>query len=72
MNLAIVMDALQSAKTSDIPSLAKALSSAELDLLVKFLYRGMAQPETFNSLILLAWHEKVCPYFCQFVTCLGD
>ncbi|KAJ3398568.1 hypothetical protein HDV05_002420, partial [Chytridiales sp. JEL 0842] len=57
-NVQVVVDALSAAKASDIPSLVKALPPAQLDVLMKFIYRGMASPELYNPSILLAWHEK--------------
>jgi actin related protein 2/3 complex subunit 5 len=53
------MDALSAAKTSDIPNIVKTLNTAQLDVLMKFIYRGMGSPELYNPSILLAWHEKV-------------
>jgi actin related protein 2/3 complex subunit 5 len=58
-NLKLIMDALTSAKANDIPGLVKQLTSPQVDLLMKFIYRGMQSPELFNSAILLQWHEKV-------------
>ncbi|KAJ1548280.1 hypothetical protein HK096_003229 [Nowakowskiella sp. JEL0078] len=57
-NAQAVIEALQAAKLSDIPSIVKSLSSEQSDILMKFVYRGMASPDQFNSAILLIWHEK--------------
>ncbi|KAJ3212195.1 hypothetical protein HDU67_003972 [Dinochytrium kinnereticum] len=57
-NLQTVMEALAAVKASDIPNLIKALSPSDIDVLMKFIYRGFASPDLFNSALLLAWHEK--------------
>eukprot|EP00842_Homolaphlyctis_polyrhiza_P000650 jgi/Hompol1/1586/HPOL_005650-RA len=53
------MDAISAARPTDIAGVVKDLSRAQLDTLMKYLYRGMASPEVFNSAVLLSWHEKV-------------
>ncbi|KAI8813411.1 actin-related protein 2/3 complex subunit 5 [Cladochytrium replicatum] len=58
-NTQTVMEALQAAKSAEIPAIVKTLTSDQLDVLMKYIYRGMASPETYNSSILLTWHEKV-------------
>ncbi|KAJ3107333.1 Actin- protein 2/3 complex subunit 5 [Phlyctochytrium bullatum] len=58
-NLAVVMEAVSSVKATDISNVVKTLNSAELDVLLKFIYRGFASPDLFNATVLLAWHEKV-------------
>lgn len=57
-NLQTVMDALQTAKANDVAATVKSLSVDEIDVLMKYLYRGMAAPEKFNAGALLQWHEK--------------
>ncbi|KAJ1558360.1 hypothetical protein HK405_013853 [Cladochytrium tenue] len=59
MNTGVVMEALSAAKAADMAQVVKQLSQPELDTLMKFIYRGMASPELYNSAVLLAWHEKV-------------
>ncbi|KAJ3071428.1 hypothetical protein HDU98_005357 [Podochytrium sp. JEL0797] len=58
-NLQIVMEALLAPRSMDIPAIVKQLPPAQLDTLMKFVYRGMASPEAFNSAVMLSWHEKV-------------
>lgn len=53
------MDALMAARSTDIPAVVKGMFPQQLDILMKYLYRGMAQPELYNSAVLLTWHEKV-------------
>ena len=57
-NLQIVMDALNSVKSADVGAVVKALNSNQVDILMKYIYRGMAFPEKFNSGNLLAWHAS--------------
>ncbi|KAI8622644.1 ARP2/3 complex 16 kDa subunit (p16-Arc)-domain-containing protein [Chytriomyces sp. MP71] len=58
-NLLVVMEALAAPRPADIPAVVKQLPPFQLDVLMKFVYRGMAFPELYNSSVLLAWHEKV-------------
>jgi actin related protein 2/3 complex subunit 5 len=53
------MDVLSSVKSTEIPALVKTLNENQLDLLMKYVFKGMAAPEKFNSSTLLQWHEKV-------------
>ncbi|KAJ3032757.1 Actin- protein 2/3 complex subunit 5 [Rhizophlyctis rosea] len=57
-NTAIVLETLLATRPADIPAIVKSLSSPQLDTLTKYIYRGMAQPEAYNSGLLLTWHEK--------------
>lgn len=54
---------LNAIKSSDISSHLASLDWDAQDTLMKYLYKGMEQPETYNTAILLSWHEKVCFYF---------
>jgi hypothetical protein len=58
MNTKIVMDALISAKSADIPAILQQLNDSQVDTLAKYIYKGMSFPETFNPAQLLVWHEK--------------
>ncbi|KAJ3056738.1 Actin- protein 2/3 complex subunit 5 [Rhizophlyctis rosea] len=58
-NTAIVLETLLAVRPNDMPAIVKSLSSTQLDTLMKYIYRGMAQPEAYNSGLLLTWHEKV-------------
>lgn len=53
------MEAANSVKVQDMTQVAKSLSPEEQDVLMKYIYAGMAAPEHNNSGNLLAWHEKV-------------
>ncbi|RHZ61868.1 hypothetical protein Glove_345g43 [Diversispora epigaea] len=75
LNAKIVMEVLNSIKATDILPLIKKLSIEQQDILMKYIYRGMAfsgkasdkpktgasppPPEPFNSAVLLNWHEKL-------------
>ncbi|EJT97198.1 arp2/3 complex 16 kda subunit [Dacryopinax primogenitus] len=51
---------LNSTKTSDIPTLVRALSEEQQDTLMKYLYKGMASlGEEVNGSVLLGWHERL-------------
>ncbi|KAF9972407.1 hypothetical protein BGZ73_004470 [Actinomortierella ambigua] len=58
-NTQTVMDVLNSTKLSDVPQLVKELTPVDQDVLMKYLYKGMASPEQYNSGVLLAWYEKL-------------
>lgn len=53
------MEVLNSIKVADVAPLVKNLSTEEHDVLMKYLYAGMALPEKYNAGVLLTWHEKV-------------
>ncbi|KAJ3186531.1 hypothetical protein HDU85_007351 [Gaertneriomyces sp. JEL0708] len=57
-NADTVMEAIAAARSTDIPNILKGLNPQQLDTLIKYIYRGMASPEQYNSAVLLAWHEK--------------
>ncbi|KNC95866.1 uncharacterized protein SPPG_08730 [Spizellomyces punctatus DAOM BR117] len=57
-NTATVMEALAAARSTDIINIVKGLSTQQMDILMKYIYRGMGSPELYNSAILLTWHEK--------------
>jgi len=51
------MEVLNSTKaTTDF---VKSLTIEQQDVLMKYIYRGMASPDLYNSAGLLNWHEKV-------------
>ena len=57
-NTQTVMEALLSVRSNDMSNIVKSLSSEDLDVLMKYVYKGMAFPEVFNAATLLSWHEK--------------
>ncbi|KAG0284538.1 hypothetical protein BGZ96_011106 [Linnemannia gamsii] len=58
-NTQTVMDAAYQVKVTDMTQVAKSLSPEEQDVLMKYLYAGMAAPEHYSSGHLLYWHEKL-------------
>jgi actin related protein 2/3 complex subunit 5 len=52
----------------------KTLSAQQVDVLVKYIYRAMASPATFNASSLLAWHEKAVEVggFGSIIRCMTD
>ncbi|ORX60837.1 Arp2/3 complex 16 kDa subunit ARPC5 [Piromyces finnis] len=57
--ISTVIEAMSAVKSLEIPTIVNQLNSNELDILIKFVYVGMAQPEIYNSSILITWHEKI-------------
>ncbi|KAJ3322121.1 hypothetical protein HDV06_003572 [Boothiomyces sp. JEL0866] len=53
-----VLSVVTSVKTLDIPNVLKQLNTSQLDILVKYIYKGMSLPASFNPALLLTWHEK--------------
>jgi actin related protein 2/3 complex, subunit 5 len=54
-----VIEVLNAVKTTDITSHLNALDMDSQDILMKYLYKGMEQPASHNTGVLLNWHEKV-------------
>lgn len=48
-----------SIKASQIEETVKSLDRDQLDILMKYVYRGFEQPSEGNSGHLLVWHEKI-------------
>ena len=46
-------------KSAEVEKAVKNLDKSEQDVLMKYIYRGFAEPTEGSSAILLAWHEKV-------------
>lgn len=55
----MVLDVLTRFRSADVEKAVKSLSSDELDILMKYIYRGFANPTENSCGILLVWHEKV-------------
>ncbi|KAM9349322.1 actin-related protein 2/3 complex subunit 5-like [Symphorus nematophorus] len=56
---AMVVRVLSSFKSSDIEKAVGSLDRADVDLLMKYIYRGFEKPTDNSSAVLLQWHEKV-------------
>ncbi|KAK9472410.1 actin-related protein 2/3 complex subunit 5 [Dipodascopsis tothii] len=60
VHLATVVDILSTIKYNDMGRVVNGLTSEQRDTLVKYLYKGMAVPESHGaSGVLLGWFEKV-------------
>jgi len=58
-NAQTVLDALNAVKSADIAGVVSAMNVDQRDVLMKYIYRGLAEPEKFPSDKLLAWHAQV-------------
>ncbi|KAM9322208.1 actin-related protein 2/3 complex subunit 5-A-like [Pholidichthys leucotaenia] len=54
----LVVRVLSSFKSSDIEKAVGSLDKADVDLLMKYIYRGFEKPSDNSSAVLLQWHEK--------------
>ncbi|KAG8173500.1 hypothetical protein JTE90_010927, partial [Oedothorax gibbosus] len=55
----LVLKVILSIKTSDIEKTVSTLDRDQIDVLMKYVYKGFENPSEGRSAILLAWHEKV-------------
>lgn len=58
-NTQMVMDVLMAVKLADMPLIVKSLTDEQIDILMKYLYKGMVFPQHFNAGVLLNWHAHV-------------
>ncbi|KAI8321649.1 ARP2/3 complex 16 kDa subunit (p16-Arc) [Martensiomyces pterosporus] len=58
-NAQLVSEVLAATRTQDIPSIVSSLSDDDRDVLLKYVYHGLAHPAEFNCGVLLSWHERV-------------
>ncbi len=58
---------LTSYKNTEIGAAASSLSIKEIDVLMKYIYRGFAEPKDSYCASLLTWHDRVCRVFASFV-----
>lgn len=54
-----VLKVLLTFKSNEIDVAVKSLDQPQLDLLMKYIYRGFEYPSDGSSAQLLTWHEKV-------------
>ncbi|XP_055498107.1 actin-related protein 2/3 complex subunit 5-like [Leucoraja erinacea] len=54
-----VVKVLTSFKSNDIEKAVQSLDKNNIDLLMKYIYKGFEKPSENSSAILLQWHEKV-------------
>lgn len=56
--LTLALRALSNFKTSEIEKSVQSMSNDEVDMLMKFIYRGFEKPSDKSCGVLLTWHEK--------------
>ncbi|XP_053640535.2 actin-related protein 2/3 complex subunit 5-C isoform X1 [Cherax quadricarinatus] len=59
MALNLVLKVLLSVNKSQMDQIISSLDKTQLDVLMKYIYRGFERPSEGSSAILLIWHEKV-------------
>ena len=59
-NFSMVLDVLTRFKSSEIGKTVSSLDNEQRDILMKYIYRGFAEPTENSCGTLLVWHEKVC------------
>ncbi|XP_065829380.1 actin-related protein 2/3 complex subunit 5-C-like [Oscarella lobularis] len=55
----IVMRVLTLYKSSEMEKAVASLDNEQIDVLMKYIYRGFSEPSEKSSAVLLQWHEKV-------------
>lgn len=58
-NFNIVLDVLTRFRAGDVEKAVNSLNTEQTDILMKYIYRGFANPTENSCGILLVWHEKV-------------
>ena len=53
-----MIDSLAATKAADVAGIVASLNTAQLDILMKYIYRGFEKHDA-SAGALLAWHEKV-------------
>lgn len=56
---ALIMRVLTAVKATEIEKAVNTLDKNDQDVLMKYIYRGFAEPTDGSSAVLLTWHEKV-------------
>jgi actin related protein 2/3 complex subunit 5 len=57
-NFNVVLDVLTRFRAADVEKAVKGLSTEQIDVLMKYIYRGFANPTENSCGILLSWHDK--------------
>merc|ERR1712189_151947 len=55
----LMLRVLTSYKNTEIGAAASSLSIKEIDVLMKYIYRGFAEPKDSYCASLLAWHDRL-------------
>ncbi|KAJ2609185.1 arp2/3 complex subunit [Coemansia sp. RSA 1365] len=58
-NAQLVSEILMATRAQDIASVIANLADEDRDVLLKYIYHGLARPAEFNCGVLLSWHERV-------------
>ncbi|KAJ2660237.1 arp2/3 complex subunit [Coemansia sp. RSA 1200] len=58
-NALLVAEVLMATRTQDVNGVVGGLSEDDRDVLLKYIYHGLAHPAEFNCGVLLSWHERV-------------
>ncbi|VDD74586.1 unnamed protein product [Mesocestoides corti] len=57
--LALILRGMSQLKSTQIDSFVGGLNQDQLDMLMKYIYRGFQNPTDITHASLLLWHEKV-------------
>ena len=68
----MVLDVLTRFRVAEVEKAVKSLNDDQVDVLMKYIYRGFANPTENSCGILLSWHDKVsgCGYCSLYTACL--
>ncbi|CAD5117564.1 DgyrCDS6325 [Dimorphilus gyrociliatus] len=55
----LIVEVMMSFKTSAVEQALKSLNQGQLDLLLKYVYKGFESPVENSSYHLLIWHDKI-------------
>ncbi|KAJ2083066.1 arp2/3 complex subunit [Coemansia sp. RSA 988] len=58
-NAQLVSEILMATRAQDIASVVANLADEDRDVLLKYIYHGLARPAEFNCGVLLSWHERI-------------
>ncbi|KAJ2227927.1 arp2/3 complex subunit [Coemansia sp. RSA 1722] len=58
-NALLVSEILMATRTQDIANVVGGLADDARDVLLKYVYHGLARPAEFNCGVLLSWHERI-------------
>ncbi|KAJ1833276.1 arp2/3 complex subunit [Coemansia sp. RSA 2706] len=58
-NAQLVSEIMMATRAQDIGGVVGSLSEDQRDVLLKYIYHGLARPAEFNCGVLLGWHERV-------------